>query len=79
MARTLLLVSSSRTVYLKILATMKKAGWKMHDKGLASFFFGIKICQSDDGVSIDQSPYAQIVPAGSDYKTKPAQALDSSS
>lgn len=29
-----LLVSASRTVYLKILVTMKGAGWKMHDKGL---------------------------------------------
>jgi hypothetical protein len=41
------LVSSSRTVYFKILVTMKKAGWKMHDKGLASFFFGIRIWSFD--------------------------------
>jgi hypothetical protein len=58
-----LLISSSRTVYFKILATMKEAGWKMHRKGLASFFFGIRICQSDDGASIDQSPYAREIVA----------------
>jgi hypothetical protein len=51
-----LLVSASRMVYLKIPSTMKDAGWKMHDKDLASFFFGIHICQSKDGVSIDQVP-----------------------
>jgi hypothetical protein len=68
-----LLVSSSRSVYLKILATMKTAGWKMHDKGLASFFFGIRISQSDDGISIDQSPYARELVGsvlGKDWDTK---------
>ena len=67
-----LLVSASKTVYLKILATMKGAGWKMHDKGLASFFFGIRICQSDDGISIDQAPYATEIVAsvlGRDWAT----------
>jgi hypothetical protein len=51
---------------------MKAAGWKMHDKGLASFFFGIRICQSDDGISIDQAPYATEVVAsvlGKDWST----------
>jgi hypothetical protein len=68
-----LLVSLSRTVYFKILAAMKGAGWKMHDKGLASFFFGIRICQSDDGISIDQSPYAREIVGsvlGKDWDTK---------
>jgi hypothetical protein len=50
-----LLVSASCTVYLRILATMRGAGWKMHDKGLASFFFGIPICQSDDEWYLDRS------------------------
>jgi hypothetical protein len=54
-----LLVSVSNSVLFKDLATMQGAGWKMHDKGLTSFFFGIRICQTDDdGVSIDQAPYA---------------------
>jgi hypothetical protein len=68
-----LLVSASKTVYLKILAVMKNAGWQMHDKGRASFFFGIHICQSDDEVSIDQAPYAQEIMAsvlGKDWDTK---------
>ena len=42
---------------------MKGAGWKMHDKGLASFFFGIRIHQSDDGIFIDQAPYATEIVA----------------
>jgi hypothetical protein len=41
-----LLVSTYCTVYLRILATMKGVGWKMNDKGIASFFFGIRNCQS---------------------------------
>jgi hypothetical protein len=52
---------------------MKAAGWKMHDKGLASFFFGIRICQSDDGISIDQAPCATEVVAsvlGKDWSTR---------
>jgi hypothetical protein len=68
-----LLVSASRTAYLKILATMKGAGWKMHDKELASFFFAIRICQSDYGVSIDQAPYATEIVAsvlGKDWDRK---------
>jgi hypothetical protein len=40
-----LLVSSSKSVYMKILSTMKGTGWAMHDKGLASFFFGIRFCR----------------------------------
>jgi hypothetical protein len=52
---------------------MKKAGWTMHDKGLASFFFGIRICQSDDGISMDQTPYAREIVytvLGKDWDTK---------
>jgi hypothetical protein len=52
---------------------MEGAGWKMHDLGLASFFFGIRICQSDEGVSIDQASYAkEIVTSvlGKDWDTK---------
>ena len=55
-----LLVSASKAVYVKILVTMKGADWKIHDNGLASFFFGICICQSDHGISIDQAPYASL-------------------
>jgi hypothetical protein len=48
-------------------------GWEMHDKGLASFFFGIRICQTDDGVSINQeAPYELLVVAtvlGKDWAT----------
>jgi hypothetical protein len=68
-----LLVSASRMAYLKILATMKSAVWKMHDKGLTSFFFGIRICQSDDGISFDQTPYAREIVGsllGKDWDTK---------
>jgi hypothetical protein len=32
-----LLVLASKTVYLKILTTMKTAGWKMHDKSCIVF------------------------------------------
>jgi hypothetical protein len=68
-----LLVSVSRTVYLKILPAMKGVGWTMYDKGLASFFFGIRICQSDDGISINQASYAKEIVAsvfGKDWETK---------
>ena len=37
---------------------MKGAGWKTHDKGLASFFFGIRMCQSDNRILIVQAPCA---------------------
>jgi hypothetical protein len=52
---------------------MKGAGWSMHDKGIASFFFGIRICQSDAGISIDQAPQAKEIVAsvlGKDWETK---------
>jgi hypothetical protein len=52
---------------------MKSTGWKIHNKGLASFFFGICICQSDVKVSIDQTPYAREIMAsvlGKDWNTK---------
>jgi hypothetical protein len=55
----LLVSSSSKSVYLKIFSTMKGAGWTMHDKDIASFCFGIRICQSGDGISIDQAPQAK--------------------
>jgi hypothetical protein len=45
----------------------------MHDKRLASFFFGIRICQSDDGISIDQAAHATEVVAsvlGKDWSTR---------
>jgi hypothetical protein len=52
---------------------MEGAGWTMHDKGLASFFLGIRIRQSDDGISIDQAPQAKEVDAsvlGKDWETR---------
>jgi hypothetical protein len=72
-----LLISASKTVYLKILSAMKGAGWKMHDKGITSFFFRIHICQSDDGISIDEASYAKQIVAsvlGKDWDTKLAPA-----
>jgi hypothetical protein len=69
----LLVVSSSKSVYMKILWTMKGAGWAMHDKGLASFFFGIRFCHPMTGYPIDQAPQAKEIVAsvlGKDWETK---------
>ena len=53
-----LLVSASKTACLKILTTSKGASWKIHEKGLARFFFGICICQFGYGAAIDQAHHA---------------------
>jgi hypothetical protein len=67
-----LLVSASRANYEVLLKAMSKK-WTMHDKGLAKFFFGIRITQSIDGISLDQIPYAKEIVAtilGPEWETK---------
>ena len=48
--------------------------WDVHSFGLATFFFGVQIIQSDDAISLDQRPFdfdTLMKLDGADWLTKP--------
>ena len=71
-----LLIGGSEKVYRIIHDAMDKH-WKIHDKGLAKFFFGNRITQTTDGTSMDQIPYAyQLIEQvfGKDWRKHTSQS-----